>query len=120
MRVPTDKPDQMIAAGSTDTARKKLKQCGMTLLENGTIPGIPGALLNEGMLNDQDVVVVLVNVDEAGPDFRSSAHLCMAMSKLLPGVSCDFGLMQKQAEAAEKQIKETEKETRAIRDSMYR
>jgi uncharacterized protein len=119
MKLPLEKPDQIIAAGSTDMAREKLKQAGMTLLQNGTIPGIPGALLNEGMLNNQDVIVVLVNVDEMGPDFKSSVHLCMAMSKLLPGVSCDLTMMQKQAEIAEKQIKETEKETRALKEAMY-
>jgi uncharacterized protein len=119
MKFPTDDKNQVIAAGSTDEARNKIKQAGMTVLQNGTIPGIPGALLNEGMLYNQDVVVVLVNVDEAGPDFKSSVHLCMAMSKLLPGVSCDLGMMQKQAEIAEKQIKQTEKETRALKESMY-
>ncbi|MEM3063903.1 MAG: PAC2 family protein [Candidatus Nitrosotenuis sp.] len=119
MRFPDNNQDIVIAAGSTDSARSKIKQADMTILQNGTIPGIPGALLNEGMLNNQDVVVVLVNVDEAGPDFKSSAHLCMAMSKLLPGVSCDLTMMQKQAEIAEKQIKQTEKETRALRESMY-
>ncbi len=120
IKFPTNKPDEIIAAGSTDSAREKLKKAGMSLLQNGTIPGIPGALLNEGMLNSQDVVVVLVNVDEMGPDFKSSAHLCMAMSKLLPGVSCDLTMIQKQAEIAEKQIKETEKETRTLKESMYR
>jgi len=120
MKFPTDQPDEVIAAGSTDSAREKLKKAGMTLLQNGTIPGIPGALLNDGMLNGQDVIVVLVNVDEMGPDFKSSAHLCMAMSKLLPGVSCDLTMIQKQAEIAEKQIKETEKETRTLKESMYR
>lgn len=120
MKFPTDAPDEIIAAGSTNSAREKLKKVGMTLLQNGTIPGIPGALLNEGMLNGQDVIVVLVNVDEMGPDFKSSAHLCMAMSKLLPGVSCDLTMIQKQAEIAEKQIKETEKETRPLKESMYR
>ncbi|HXG74637.1 MAG TPA: PAC2 family protein [Candidatus Nitrosotenuis sp.] len=119
MRFPDNNQDIVIAAGSTDSARSKIKQADMTILQNGTIPGIPGALLNEGMLNNQDVVVVLVNVDDAGPDFKSSAHLCMAMSKLLPGVSCDLTMMQKQAEIAEKQIKQTEKETRALRESMY-
>jgi uncharacterized protein len=120
MKFPTDASDEIIAAGSTNSAREKLKKSGMTLLQNGTIPGIPGALLNEGMLNGQDVIVVLVNVDEMGPDFKSSAHLCMAMSKLLPGVSCDLTMIQKQAEIAEKQIKETEKETRTLKESMYR
>jgi uncharacterized protein len=120
MKFPTSIPDEIIAAGSTNSAREKLKKAGMTLLQNGTIPGIPGALLNDGMLNGQDVIVVLVNVDEMGPDFKSSAHLCMAMSKLLPGVSCDLTMIQKQAEIAEKQIKETEKETRTLKESMYR
>jgi uncharacterized protein len=119
MKFPLDKLDQIIAAGSTDVARKKIKLAGMTLLQNGTIPGIPGVLLNEGMLNGQDVIVVLINVDESGPDFKSSVQLCMAMSKLLPGVSCDLTIMQKQAEIAEKEIKETEKETRALKDAMY-
>jgi uncharacterized protein len=119
MKFPTDKPDEMIAAGSTIDARKKIQQAGMVALQNGTIPGIPGALLNEGNLSNQNVIVILVNVDEMGPDFKSSAHLCMAMSKLLPGVSCDLNMIQKQAEIAEKQIKETEKETRAIKESMY-
>jgi uncharacterized protein len=43
----------------------------------------------------------------------------MAMSKILPGVSCDLTIMQKQAEIAEKEIKETEKETRVLKDAMY-
>lgn len=119
MKFPEGGDNTVIAAGSTENARNKIKQADMMVLQNGTIPGIPGALLNEGMLHDQDVVVVLVNVDEMGPDFKSSAHLCMAMSRLLPGISCDLTMMQKQAEIAEKQIKQTEKETRVLRESMY-
>ncbi|MFY9300633.1 MAG: PAC2 family protein [Candidatus Nitrosotenuis sp.] len=119
VNLPMEDKNTILAAGSTDGARNKIKQAGMTVLQNGTIPGIPGALLNEGRLYNQDVVVVLVNVDEAGSDFRSSAQLCMAMSKILPGVSCDLALLQKQAEIAEKQIRQTEKETRVLKDTMY-
>ncbi len=119
MKLVEDNKNQVIAAGSTDSARDKIKKAGMLVLQNGTIPGIPGELLNQGMLHGQDVIVVLVNVDDAGPDFSSSVDLCMAMSKILPGVSCDLSMMKEQAEVAEKQIKETEKETRALRDSMY-
>lgn len=119
MKVLTKNEDEVIAAGSTPKAREKLKQAGMTVLQNGTIPGVPGTLLNEGMLNDQDVIVVLVDVDESGPDFKSSVRLCLAMSKLLPGVSCDLGLMQKQTEIVEKEIREREKETSALKESMY-
>jgi uncharacterized protein len=119
MKFSIEDKNQILAAGSTNFAREKIKQAGMTVLQNGTIPGIPGALLNEGMLSGQNVIVVLVNVEESGPDFKSSADLCMAMSKILPGVTCDFTMMQKQAEIAEKEIKQTEKETRALKESMY-
>jgi uncharacterized protein len=119
MKLSTEDKKQVIAAGSTPQAREKIKQAGMLVLQNGTIPGIPGELLNQGMIYDQNVIVVLVDVDQAGPDFDSSVDLCMAISKILPGVSCDLSMMRKQAEVAEKQIKQTEKETRALRDSMY-
>lgn len=119
IRIQKESTDQVIAAGSTPAAREKIKQAGMTVLQNGTIPGVPGALLNEGMLSGQDVAVVLVDVDESGPDFKSSLRLCMAMSKILPGVSCDLGLMQKQTEIVEKEIREREKETSALKESMY-
>ena len=120
MNLPEGAESQVVSAGSTVDAREKIKYAGMTVLEHGTIPGIPGALLNEGMLHNQNVIVVLVNVGgNASPDFKSSVHLCMAVSKLLPGVSCDLTMMQKQAQIAEKEIRETEKETRALRDSMY-
>jgi uncharacterized protein len=119
MRFPMDSKDAILAAGSTQAARDQIKAAGMSILKDGTIPGIPGELLNAGRVYNQDVIVILVNVDDSGPDFKSSAHLCMAMSKLLPGVSCDLSMMQKEAEIAEKQIKQTEKETRALRDSMY-
>ncbi len=109
-----------VAAGSTDAAKAKLKEAGFSVLQHGTIPGIPGALLNEGMLRKQDVAVILFNAKDTGPDFKASAELCMAMAKLVPGVSCNLETLQKDAETAEKEIKETEQEARHLSDSMYR
>lgn len=111
---------QEVAAGSTNSAKAKLKEAGFVVLQHGTIPGIPGALLNEGMLNNQDVVVILFNAKDTGPDFKASVELCMAMAKLVPGVSCNIESLQKDAETAEKEIKETEQEARNLTDSMYR
>ena len=79
----------MIAVGNTDSARAKLKKSGLKILEYGTIPGIPGMLLNEGSITKQDVIVILFHSDGTGPDFRSSAELCIGMSQLIPGTSCD-------------------------------
>ena len=119
VKSPTDE-NKSVAAGSTDSAKKKLKEAGFSVLQHGTIPGIPGALLNEGMLNNQDVVVILFNAKDSGPDFKASVQLCMAMAKLMPGVSCNIESLQKDAETAEKEIKETEKEAKYLKDSMYR
>jgi uncharacterized protein len=112
--------EELVAVGNTDSARQKIKNAGFKVLENGIVPGIPGILLNEGSLNDQDVIVILFHSDGTGPDFRSSARLCEAMSRLIPGTTCDLQLLQKEAEKAETMIKETEEETKHLKDSMYR
>jgi len=110
----------MMAVGNTESARKKLKESGLKVLQHGTIPGIPGMLLNEGSITNQDVIVILFQSDGTGPDFRSSAQLCSGISQLIPGTSCDIPLLQREAEKAEQSIKETDEETRQIKDSIYR
>ena len=111
--------EQILAVASTDEAKNKLKEAGFAILTHGTIPGIPGLLLNEGMINNQNVVVILFNAVGTGPDFKASAQLCLAMSKLIPGISCDIAMLQKEAEKAEKNIKEVEEEARDLKSSMY-
>jgi len=111
---------EIMAAGSTEYARNKLKEAGITILTHGAIPGIPGVLLNEGMMNNQNVAVILFHSTKTGPDFKSSAELCMAMSRLVPGASCDIPMLQKEAEKAEQEIKEADEGSRMLRDEMYR
>ena len=119
--VKSDKEDsQMMGVGSTDSARKKIVEAGLKVLDHGTIPGIPGMLLNEGSITNQDVIVIIFNTTGKGPDFKSSAELCMTMSKLIPGSSCDIPSLQKEAEKAEATIKETQEESTHLKDSMYR
>ena len=79
----TENNEEVIVVGSTDNARKKIEELGLKTLNHGTIPGIPGVLLNEGSLTQQDVIVILFHSDGTSPDFRSSAKLCMAMSQLI-------------------------------------
>ena len=116
----SDGNEKMMAVGSTDSAREKMKEAGLDVLEHGTVPGIPGMLLNEGSMTEQDVIVIIFHTDGKGPDFKSSAQLCMAMSKLIPGASCDIPSLQQEAEKAEVMIKEAEEESSHLKDSMYR
>jgi len=115
-----DGNEEMMGIGSTDAARVKIKEAGLKVLEHGTIPGIPGTLLNEGRMFEQDVIVIVFHTNGEGPDFKSSAQLCMAMSKLIPGATCDIPSLQKEAEKAEITIKETQEESKHLKDSMYR
>lgn len=109
----------VLAAASTDGAAKKMAAVGIKALKQGTIPGIPGCLLNEGMVNGQDVIVILFHSEAKGPDFKASAQLCDSMSKLVPGASCNIKLLQAEAKKAEKIIKDTEHQTRHLKDNMY-
>ncbi len=115
-----DGNEEMMGIGSTDAARAKIREAGLRVLEHGTIPGIPGTLLNEGRMFQQDVIVIVFHTNGEGPDFKSSAQLCMAMSKLIPGATCDIPSLQKEAEKAEITIKETQEESKHLKDSMYR
>jgi len=112
--------EEVMGIGNTDSARAKIKEAGLKVLENGTIPGIPAILLNEGSMTDQDVIVIIFHTDGKGPDFKSSAQICVAMSQLIPGTSCNIPSLQQEAEKAEGIMKDAEEESKHLRDSMYR
>ncbi|MHB8602387.1 MAG: PAC2 family protein, partial [Nitrosotalea sp.] len=114
-----DEAPFVIGVGSTETAKKKLHEAGIPVLKNGTIPGIPGILLNEGMISNINVIVLLCKARESGPDFKAGADICMAMSKLVPGASCNLNLLLDEAKGIEQSLKQTEQETGPLRDAIY-
>lgn len=107
------------AIGSTESARKRASDAGLRLLDHGTVPGIPGVLLNEGAQSGQDVIVLVFHTDGSGPDYESGAELCMAISRLIPGASCNIESLRGEARRAESVIREAEEESRHMRGSMY-
>ena len=109
----------IVGVGSTSDAKKKLKDADIPLLSHGTIPGIPGILLNEGALSNTNVIVLLSNSKERGPDFKAGAQICMAMSKLVPGTACDLKSLLQEAEIVEQRIKKTEEDAEPLKDAMY-
>ncbi len=109
----------VIGIGSTEAAKKKLRDADVPVLKNGTIPGIPGILLNEGALSNINVIVLLCKARETGPDFRAGAEICMAMTKLVPGASCNLKLLLNEAEGIEQNLKQTEQDVGPLRDAIY-
>ncbi len=114
-----DEAPFVIGVGSTEAAKKKLHEVDIPVLKNGTIPGIPGILLNEGMISNINVIVLLCKARESGPDFKAGADICMAMSKLVPGASCNLNLLLDEAKDIEQSLKQTEQETGPLRDAIY-
>ncbi len=116
---PGTKELTIMGIGSTPEAKKKLNDAAIPILKDGTIPGIPGILLNEGFLSKTNVIVLLVKGQEPGPDFRSGAEICMALSKLVPGAACDLRTLLHEAEIIEQNLKQTQEEAAPIKDAMY-
>lgn len=109
----------VIGVGSTNAAKDRLRQTNIPILKNGTIPGIPGILLNEGKIANINVIVLLCKAKESGPDFRAGAEICLAMSKLVPGASCDLKQLLNEAEGIEENLKQTEHEVGPLKDAIY-
>ena len=111
---------EVIGVASTGTARGKLVAAGIKIAEHATIPGIPGVLLNEGMARGQDVIVLLVGSESNNPDLRATSNLCDSLVKLIPGISNNLSLLEKEAKQIEEGIKQAETESRDLSESMYR
>lgn len=109
----------VIGVGSTEEAKKRLAKADIPLLKNGTVPGIPGILLNEGYISKTNVIVLLIKSQETGPDFKAGAEICMAMAKLVPGAACDLTTLLGEAENIEQHLKRTEEEAGPLRDAIY-
>ncbi len=109
----------VMGVASTDDAKKRLEKAEIPLLKNGTVPGIPGILLNEGSISNTNVIVLLCKGKETGPDFKAGAEICMAMSKIVPGAACDLRTLLSEAENIEVNLKKAEQETGPLRDAIY-
>jgi uncharacterized protein len=114
-----DESPFVIGVGSTAAAKKKLQDANVPVLKNGTVPGIPGILLNEGMIADINVIVLLCKARDSGPDFKAGAEICMAMTKLVPGAACDLKQLLNEAEGIEQNLKQTEQDAGPLRDAIY-
>ena len=112
--------EEVVAVASTGTARGKLVKAGITVIENATIPGISGVLLNEGMLNGQDVIVLLISSDKDIPDFTATSNLCNVLTKLVPGVSCNLTKLEKESKIIEQQIQQATDDAKVLGDNIYR
>ena len=95
---------QVMAITSTESAAKIAEENGFIRFKSGTITGIPAILLNEGALTNFDVIVLLTEVLKDVPDFHAAALISEAVTKLIPGLSCDLASLMVEAQSAESHI----------------
>lgn len=106
------------AVANSARAAERVAKAGIPAAPAGMIPGISGALLNEGSVSGQDVAVILFRSSAKGPDYRAGADLCNAMSRLVPGTACDIDRLRGEAQKAEGAIKDAG--GRRMTEGMYR
>ena len=117
--VKSNEEPSVIGVATTDEARKRLVDAQIPILKNGTVPGIPGILLNEGSITNTNVIVLLYKGTDTGPDFRAGMEICLAVSKIVPGASCDIRNLMSEAETIEQQMKAAEEDAGPLRDAIY-
>lgn len=101
---------EVYATASTPRAAKRFEQAGIKTLGSGSVVAIPAILLNEGIWRKIDVIVLLVRVLKDAPDFRAGAAIAEAITKLVPGTSCDIGALLQEASVTEKTLRQLRSE----------
>ena len=104
--------------GTTDHARQMLRSSGIHVLEFGVVPGISGALLNEGRWNNFDVVALLVEAYQGIPDAKAAAAVVEAIDELLPQIRLDVSPLYREAERIESRLKTLRKQAKPVEVSM--
>jgi uncharacterized protein len=115
-----DKDSQTIyAVASSQSAAKMATEKGFVLLKSGWIEGIPATLLNEGTIAGINVIVLLVNTNTDVPDFHASTLISSAVTKLIPGLTCDMDSLTVEAQSVENKMKQV-RDGRSATMSIYK
>lgn len=114
---------QLRGVGSNEQTRNKLVKAGITLFEVGVVSGLAAALLNEGRLNNVDVVGLVLEIDPEIPDTIAAAAILKAIDKLLPEKSINVTALEHSTQQIENRFKtmrrEEEERNRDAHPSTY-
>lgn len=90
--------------GSTENARKILREHDIQQFQEGVISGVAGVLLNEGKRRDFDVISLLAEARPNYPDARAAARVIEAIDKILLHKKIDVKPLYREAEGIEARI----------------
>jgi uncharacterized protein len=104
--------------GATEPSRKTLREAKIHLLEFGAVPGVSGALLNEGRWSNFEVIALLVEAYHEIPDARAAAVAVEAIDKMLPQIEVDVSPLYDEAERIETRLKAIRKQAKPVESPM--
>jgi uncharacterized protein len=108
---PLDKIEtKVFGIGSTDRARKELKDAKIETLQSGIIYGISGVLLNEGRWNNYDVITILAEACIDIPDSIAAAKILEAIYKLIPETKIEIKPLYEKSKKLEEYLKTLRKQ----------
>jgi len=105
----------LLGVGSTDQARQVLEDNGISQLDLGVVPGITGALLNEGKWNGANVIALIVEAHSELPDARAAALMVEAIDMLIPQIDLEISPLYDEAERIESSLRTLREQARPAR-----
>jgi len=105
----------VLGVGSTDQARQLLKYDGISQLDVGVVPGITGALLNEGKWNAANVIALIVKAYSEVLGARAAALMIEAIDVLLPQIDLEVSPLYVEAEKIESSLRTLREQARPAR-----
>lgn len=80
---PVDQLPSVWAIGSSDRSRQKMKEAGLDTLQVGMITGVSAVMLNQGRMQNLDVIGLYADARTDIPDAAAAASLIAVLNKLL-------------------------------------
>ena len=105
--IPLFGPDMysIIGVGSTENARKMMREYNIDSVDDGMVRGISGMMLLKSSDIDLDVITLLGSAKQDMPDPKGAAKLMEPLTRLLPELKIDTEPLYKEAEEIEKKIR---------------
>lgn len=91
---------------STGAGCTMLDDYGIHCLEDGVVTGLAGALLNEGVRQDREVICLVGPAVKDTRDSESAARVLQAVDRLVVDVEVDVGPLKEWADEQETKIKD--------------
>ena len=101
---------KVFGVGSSDKARKELKNANIKSIETGIIHGVSAILLNEGRWKNYDIITLLAEACVNLPDSIAAAKILETVDKLIPEIKIETKPLYEESKKLENYLKTLRKQ----------